>query len=244
VRSPAGADDILLLEGGPLDMRFAVALLGRLIRDADGAPIDPAALPISDVDTLLLRLRQQVVGDLVSAEASCPAPGCDARVDITFSIEAFLAHYTPATTLGRGDDGWFRLAEHGLELRPPLAADHLAIVRAPEPEQALLARCVRPAPPPTLHEAIEEALDAIAPSLYADLEGTCPVCGTRVEAVFDPLRYTLRELRDQAVFVYDDVCAIAHHFHWSEAEILALPAARRTRYAELAAEHARHERAS
>ena len=44
-----------------------------------------------------------------------------------------------------------------------------------------------------------------------------------MKATFDPLLYTLRELRDRAAFVYEDVCAIAHHFHWSEAEILALP---------------------
>ena len=45
--------------------------------------------------------------------------------------------------------------------------------------------------------------------------------------------------REQASTIYGDVCAIAHHFHWSELDILALPAARRTRYAELATDHAR-----
>jgi hypothetical protein len=247
LRSPAGADDLLLLEGGPLDMRLAVALLARLVCGPDGAAIDPATLPISDVDVLLLRLRQQVVGDLVSAETSCAARGCGARVDITFSIEAFLSHHAPVAqaALVAIGDGWFCLTEQAVELRPPRAADHLAIAHAPDPEQALLARCVRPTPPPDpLRSVIEDALEAIAPILHAELEGTCPACGIAVVTVFDPLRYTLRELRDQAAFVYDDVCAIAHHFHWSEAEILALPAPRRTRYAELAAERAQHQRTS
>jgi hypothetical protein len=81
-------------------------------------------------------------------------------------------------------------------------------------------------------------MEAMAPSLFSELEGTCPVCGAVVTCNFDPLQYTLRELRDQAAFVYEDVCTIAHHTHWSEAEILALPTARRARYAELA-QHAR-----
>jgi len=48
------------------------------------------------------------------------------------------------------------------------------------------------------------------------------------------LQYTLRELRDQAAFVYEEVCSIARYTHWSEVEILGLPTARRARYAELA----------
>jgi hypothetical protein len=85
-------------------------------------------------------------------------------------------------------------------------------------------------------------MEAMAPSLCAELHGVCPECGAAVETTFDPLQYTLRELRDQAAFVYEEVCSIAHHYHWSEAEILALPAVRRARYAELAAHWAAPER--
>jgi len=55
-----------------------------------------------------------------------------------------------------------------------------------------------------------------------------------VTSWFDPMHFTLRELRAGAAFVYEDVCAIARVTHWSEAEILALPAVRRARYADLA----------
>ena len=83
-------------------------------------------------------------------------------------------------------------------------------------------------------KSVEAAMEALAPSLLSELEGRCPECGASVACDFDPLQYTLRELRDQAAFVYQDVLAIAGHTHWSEAEILALPAVRRARYAELA----------
>ena len=77
-------------------------------------------------------------------------------------------------------------------------------------------------------------MEGMAPSLASELQGACPECGAGVVAWFDPLQYTLRELGEQAAFVYEDVCAIARLTHWSEAEILTLPASRRARYAELA----------
>jgi len=82
-------------------------------------------------------------------------------------------------------------------------------------------------------------MESMAPSLYGELSGTCSECGADVVLEFDPLAHVLGELRGRAAYLYQDVALIAHHYHWSEAEILDLPAARRTRYAELAAEHGR-----
>lgn len=244
LRSPAGAEDLLLLEAGRPDLRVALALLARLVRDLDGAPIDGAALPLTDVDALLLALRRQVVGDRVRADTTCAAPACRARVDLSFSIGDYLAHHAPAAVelTPAGEPGWYALGD-GVEVRAPCAADQLAIAWAPDPVDALLARCVRPAARAgEVRAEVEAALEAIAPSLCGELEATCPECGAPVEVVFDPLQYTLRELRDRAAWLYEDVAWIAHHYHWSEAEILALPAARRARYAELAADHARQQK--
>jgi hypothetical protein len=238
LRPLAGAEDILLVEAGPLDMALAVELLGRVACGAGGAALDAPALSISDVDVLLLRLRQRLLGDVVSAEGTCPADDCGARVDVTFSIAAYLEHHLPAVPEGvapAGEAGWWRLAGGEAEFRLPRAEDQLAVARAADPEEALLRRCVRPAEVgEEVRRQVEAAMEVVAPSLYSELTGTCPECGATVAASFEPLRYTLRELRDQAAFIYEDVCAIAHHFHWSESDILALPAPRRARYAELA----------
>jgi hypothetical protein len=246
LRAPVGSEDIMLLEAGPSDLGLAIALLARVACDSEGTPLDATVLPISEVDELLLRLRQHVVGDLVSAEELCAAAGCHARVSITFSIEAYLDHHqpeAPAGVLPAGEQHWYRLEDEDVEFRVPDASDQLAIVRAAEPEQELRRRCIRPAElSEAAREKVEAAMEAMAPSLCSALEGTCPACGATVETSFDPLSYTLRELRDRAAFVYEDVGAIAHHFHWSEAEILALPAARRSRYAELASRQASLER--
>lgn len=233
---PTGAEDLLLLETAP-DFAVAIALLERVVRRVDGEPLDGAALVITDVDVLLLWLRQRVLGDRLSAELRCET--CGARVDLAFSIDAYVAHHRPtqAPSLGVGTiAGWYRIDGDGdVEFRLPCAADQLAIALEPEPEQALVRLCVRPAAlPSSAQQRVEAAMEAIAPSLSSELAGICPECDAAVTAVFDPLQYTLHELRDQAAFVYEEVAAIAHHLHWSEAEILALPTVRRARYAELA----------
>lgn len=238
VRLPTGAEDLLLLEAGVADFALALALLARVVQRVDGVPIDWSALSITDVDVLLLRLRQRVLGDVVRAEVRCPAPDCSARVDIAFSISGYVNHHrprTPARLLPAAEQDWFRLESSDVEFRVPRAADEVAIALDPRAEQSLLRRCVRP-PEITARarRRVEAAMEAIAPSLFSELQGTCPECGATVTCNFDPLQYTLRELRDQATFVYEDVCTIARYTHWSEADILALPTARRTRYAELA----------
>lgn len=238
LRVPTGAEDMLLFEAGTQDFGVALALLGRLVSRVDGQPIDWDRVAVTDVDALLLRLRQHLLGDLVRAEASCSRPECRARVDIAFSISGYLGHHQPrgAARYGEPDpDGWFQLASGAVQFRVPRAADELAIARHRRPEHALRQLCIRPPDAPASgRRRAEAAMEAIAPSLCSELEGTCPECGARVVCTFDPLQYTLRELRDQAALVCDDVCVIARHMHWSEAEILALPTARRARYAEIA----------
>lgn len=238
IQLPTGAEDILLLESGAPDFAVALALLGRVVRRADGEPIDWDTLSITDVDVLLLRLRQRVIGDVVNADVRCPAPSCHARVDITFSIQHFLQHHQPRRTPGLSpakEHGWFRLATGDLEFRVPRASDQIAIALATQPAQALQERCLRPATVPArVRRRVETAMEAIAPSLFAELQGECPDCGETVTCYFDPLQYSLRELRDRGAFVYEDVSKIAGYTHWSETNILALPSARRVRYAELA----------
>jgi hypothetical protein len=77
-------------------------------------------------------------------------------------------------------------------------------------------------------------MEALSPNLADELAGVCPECRAPVTAYFDPRRFCLRELRDRARFIYDDVDVLAHRYHWSEQAILSMPAARRASYAELA----------
>jgi hypothetical protein len=238
LRSPTGAEDVLLLEAASLDTRLALTLLARIAYGADGAPLGAESLSVTDLDVLLLRLRQRLVGDAVRTAVTCPIETCGARFDMAFLISDYLEHHRPRAPKGvelLGEPGWFRLSRTGVAFRIPSAADQLEIAGEPDPERALVRRCIRATDlTARLRRPIEAAMEALAPSLSGELEGRCAECGTTVQVPFDPLRYTLRDWRALASFVYDDVHRIARSFHWSEAEILALPTHRRARYAELA----------
>ena len=77
-------------------------------------------------------------------------------------------------------------------------------------------------------------MEAMAPSLSCDLQGLCPECASTVTVQFDARWYCLRELRERAAFIYQDVDILARRYHWSEMEILSMPHVRRAAYAELA----------
>lgn len=237
VRTPTGSEDLLLLEAGPPGFGVALAFLRRVVTRLDGEAIEWERIAVTDIDVLLLKLRQRVLGDRVRADLRCPAPGCHSRVDIAFSVEEYIDHHRPrppARVRAAGEAGWFRLDESDVEFRVPRAGDQVVIALESRPELALRLRCIRPPEiAPSMRRRVEAAMEAMAPSLCSELHGTCPECGALVSCLFDPLQYVLRELRDQAAFVHEDVCALARTAHWSEAEILALPTVRRLRYVEL-----------
>ncbi|HET7504601.1 MAG TPA: hypothetical protein VFK02_26445 [Kofleriaceae bacterium] len=163
--------------------------------------------------------------------------GCGARIDLGFLITDYLASHLPELPRGvarAGDPGWFQLEGTEVTFRLPTGADLAAIAAEPDAERALAERCIRPheldAP---LARRIEHAMEALAPNLYGELEGTCPECGQVVGIAFDPQRYVIEELRQRAAFVFEEVHLIAERYRWSEDAILTMPRARRARYAEL-----------
>jgi hypothetical protein len=165
-------------------------------------------------------------------------------------ISDYLAHCRPKPGMPRlrgwlvtdvaDDFGWRRLSRRGDDgpaavFRLPSGADLLAVEGLPHAGDALARRCIRPeAPPRHVRQGVEAAMEAMAPNLAGDLGGSCPSCGAMVMVHFDPRRFCLRELRDRARFVYEDIDVLARRYHWSERAILTLPTARRASYAELA----------
>jgi hypothetical protein len=87
-----------------------------------------------------------------------------------------------------------------------------------------------------MRRRIERAIAQMAPEVTGSVGGACPACGAPVEALFDVPAFVVPELRRQAVEVYTEVHLLARAYGWSEAVILALPGARRRRYAELVRE--------
>jgi hypothetical protein len=245
LRQPAGREELLLLEGSACEMALAIALLENLAPRPGGTGLDWAALPVMDIDAALLRIRVAVSGDLVRADLVCPAQGCGKRIDVDFSIAEFLAHHAPRRVRGvepAGAEypGWRRLADTSAMFRLPTGADIVAAQIERQPERELLRRCIRPAGlrAPVLRRVLR-AIEAMAPSLSGELKAECAECGAVVEIYFDARNFALRELQGQATFIYGDTHLLAHHYHWPEADILALPRDRRIHYVEMLRQHER-----
>jgi hypothetical protein len=238
-----GKDDLLLAEANELDIDLAVRLARRLTRTADGDVLDIGQLPVTDLDTLFLVLRRMYFGDIVRAEAICPAGDCQKRLDLSFRIGDFLAYHQPkmpARVVMTDEPGWFRVGGCPAVFRLPTTADLLAVVRTDDAEQLLAERCVRPSGQrPSVLRRLQNAMSSMAPNLCEELEGTCPECGTVIRLQFDPQKYVLSELRTDASSIHEDVHTLAFAYHWHEADILALPRRRRTLYVEMALEQRR-----
>ena len=244
--APTGAEEVLLAERRVEDASLALALVERLGR-ADAA-LDWAALSITDIDALIARLRIAMVGDRVIGEAACVSPACGEKVDLSFRLSEWLDHHRPRRGAPKGRDwraepaadapGWYVLTVReaaAARFRLPTLADQIAVQDTPDPAAALAERITNPAGlTARLRARAEAAMEMLAPALAGPMQGQCPHCGASITALFQPRQYCLRELRDRARFVYDDIDALAERYHWTERAILRLPAARRTQYVERA----------
>ena len=236
LRQPIGSEDVLLAEAIRCDIHLALALLRKIAHFVNDEVMQWELLSVTDLDGLLLRVRQMVFGDRVRADTICSAQGCGSKVEIVFLIEEYMDYYKPNLAPDvelATESGWFQLKGLPISFRLPTVADRLASALQPDPLQELLRRCIRPFElSPPLRQQIEEAMEAIAPSLCNPLQGTCPECGAAVEVYFDPQQFSLQELRQQAVAIYEEVHLLATQYHWTEAAILKLPRDRRRQYAE------------
>src|SRR3974377_2292901 len=112
LREPVGAADILLLEVPAYDTAFALELLAHLASPMKGSAVEWSTLCVTDLDALLLLLRQMLFGNLIHTDIVCPAEECGARIDVDFRIGEYLAHHRPRAARGveaADEPGWFRL---------------------------------------------------------------------------------------------------------------------------------------
>lgn len=242
---PTGAEDLLMTEHSIDDPGLTLALVERL---GQAEPeLNWAELPVTDIDTMILRLRQAVIGNRVTAGVTCAAPACGQRVDLSFDVDAYLAHHQPRR--GRRGQrvkpcadttGWFVLqSERGapepVRFRLPMLADQIAVDGLADAVTGLAARCIQATElSRRVRSRVEAAMAMLAPPLDGPLQGLCPHCAAPIASWFEARRYCLKELQDRARFIYDDVNTLAECYHWPEQAILALPHVRRTHYVERA----------
>ncbi|MBP8132856.1 MAG: hypothetical protein KAY13_01165 [Zoogloea sp.] len=132
-----------------------------------------------------------------------------------------------------------RLGRRSLTLRVPTGADQLRLLDAPAAEReihllgALLDRfdgleLARGANADE-RRRLEATLEEIAPAVCTEVAAPCPECGHVTRVGIDPYGVLARSSDD----LLGDIHRLASNYHWSEAEILALPRLRRQRYLQL-----------
>jgi hypothetical protein len=138
---------------------------------------------------------------------------------------------TEGGTDGAVADPEIRVGSAGA-VRPPTVADMTAVADLPGEQAArvLARRCGLDGLEPAERERVLAAWDAARPLLAPSLACTCPSCGAQVQAPVDVVALAWAALGDLARAVLDDVAVLARGFGWSEAEVLAVPPARRRWY--------------
>jgi hypothetical protein len=208
------------------------------------------SLSIGDREALLLHVRRATLGDRIDCVATCPDPSCGERLDLTLSVEGLLVEPDPAPL------DWYEelfAASSGdgvsVRFRLPTGADQeeTAELAATDPVaagRALLARCLAASPasraagaelPDDLASALGARMADLDPQAEIRLAFDCAVCGGAVDVLFDTASFFIAELATTIDRLYDEVHAIAWHYHWPEAEILDLPRSKRRRYLDLIA---------
>ena len=254
LRAVGDEDEAFILDtaGALLPGARATALVARCLPDGESAA---RTLTVGDREALLLHLRRLSLGESIDCVLRCPAASCGETLECRLPISDLLLP-RPITAGAAADPDTVSVdagpARFRVSFRVPTAADvdHASALGSDDFERAaksIFERCVVAADrdavpitaaeiPATVRAAVEAAMAAADPQAEIQLAMRCPACGIEFTSPFDTATFFLRELDERATRTLHDVHALAQHYHWSEADILRMPARRRSQYLELVRE--------
>ncbi|MFF4346179.1 hypothetical protein [Streptomyces sp. NPDC001530] len=217
-----------------------LALLAAATGDGDETL---ASLSLGQREAVLLRLREQIFGERITALATCPA--CSERVEVCLSAAAVLGD-SPETAM---DPAALTLEMNGyrVDFRLPDSRDAAAAGDSPDvatARQVLLDRCVTVTDrdgrrrtgadvPPDVVAAVVERMAQLDPHADVGLALTCPTCARGWDAPFDAGAFLWSEVETWARRTLRQIHELALAYGWSEAETLGLSERRRQAYLEL-----------
>lgn len=224
-----------------LDTATAIGLLDRLLVRTPGSSAEhlkAVELTPAERDRLLAALYERTFGSRIESTARCTL--CGDLFDLTFEIGDLLAacgFAEPSSSFRsevcREADGTFVLPS-GLRFRLPTGEDEMAVVGLP-PEQAelaLLHSCIIESKKGVDLDAVQQAMEDVAPVLNLDLDAHCPECGGKQLLHFDIQFYLLRALEQQNKQVAREIHRLAVAYGWSLNEILGLSRTQRRTFVE------------
>jgi hypothetical protein len=207
---------------------------------AAAGEVEPARLTLGEAARRLLALRARLVGETLACLAACPA--CGEANEAAIATGALLAVPGDPDPIRAEAAGWRATA------RQLTLADLDDAATCPDVETAtalLRDRAIltleRPdgadpdAPAPdALVMAVEDGLDGADGLADPRISFICAACGAGWDITLDPAAFLAQELAVKARRNLAEIAALARSYGWSEADILAMPAARRRVYLELA----------
>ena len=207
--------------------QWSLALMLRAYPQVDTATV--MQMPVGARDRLILAIRARLRAGPLRSEPVCEA--CGATYELSLEPEDIgLAGTAPWPSPEARE---IRVAGKDVTLRPVVLGDLLAAESEADPEvgaELLAQRALNGAASDVPQEQLAEALEALDPGADIWLDTACPECDARQSVAFDPVYFVAGELQQLSRQVLQDVVDIARVFHWSEADILALPEHRRAFY--------------
>ena len=210
---------------------LVTALLARCLRDSAGHARTADhwwALPLGERIALLLTILE--AGDASDLELVLDCAACAERIEVALPLRALVEHQRAARpeVEARRDGRTIRLRRPtgedlqrwSTELR---SGDTAAFVQAliVDGERELDAEWLT---------VIEAALADSDPLVDFKVVTRCPACDAPHEADVDLQPLICRRLKGAQSTLLDEIHRLALAYHWSEAELVAMPAGRRGQY--------------
>lgn len=216
-------------------------LLALCLQDTDGRGIDAGALWEWSVAARLqglLAVAHATIGPITTAVATCNHADCGERIELDLALADFALN--PGETIS-----WQTPLKQLANIRLPAGSDQLAWyvhnrdcgkVEAGWLARRLITRLDSAAPaedwqlPVDWLAPLGTALDGADPLTALSVSAQCPACTTPLDVEVDLEFLLLEDFRRQQRVLLDEIHQIAGRYHWSEVDIIALPAWRRARY--------------
>jgi hypothetical protein len=204
-------------------------------------------LSIGQRDTLLLHLREQMLGETMESFATCPH--CSESLEFMLNTSQ-LRQAEPSSVepaIQRPSRYDLAIDKYQLTFTLPNSQDLAAVVGCPNLATAqakLTQRCLHQvtyegdsiAPgmiPASVLQQLAQQMANYDPQAEILLDLTCPACQTEWQVLFDIVTFFWTELTVQAKRLLREVHLLARHYGWREVDILTMSPLRRQMYLDI-----------